>query len=97
MNAGYMLILASPDYPGLNHPLCRFWLHEHEWPIKLSDVTAKSLDDMGIKYKTEVICAEIDFMECFRDGFQKPHQKFSRFHDPYKIGTLSPRDFSAVH
>ena len=68
MNAGYMLILL--------HPFCRFWLHEHGWPIKLSDVTAESLDDMGIKYKTEVICAEIDYTECFRDGFQKPHQKF---------------------
>ena len=62
MNAGCMFILlASPDYPGLNHPFCHFWLHEHGWPIKLSDVTEESLDSLEIRYKTEVICAEIDF------------------------------------
>ena len=70
-----LILLASQDYPALNYPYCRFWLHEQGWPIKLSDVTEESLDALGIKYNTEVICAELDLTECFRDGFQKPHQK----------------------
>jgi hypothetical protein len=70
-----LILLASQDCPALNYPFCRFWLHEHGWPIKLSDVTAEDLDALGIKYTTEVIYAELDLTECFRDGFQKPHQK----------------------
>ena len=27
-------------------------------------------------YQIEMIDGEIDFTKCFRDGFQKPHQKF---------------------
>jgi hypothetical protein len=57
------------------YPRCHFWLHEHGWPFKLSDVTVEGLDALGIKYNTEVIYAEFDLTECFRDGFQKPQQK----------------------
>jgi hypothetical protein len=56
--------------------MCHFWLHEHGWPLKLSDaVTAEGLDAVGIKYTTEVLYVELDLTECFRDGFQNPHQK----------------------
>ena len=79
-----LIILGSQDYPApyyqeymysWYYPFCHFWLHEHSWPIKLSDVTEESPDALGIKYNTKVICAELDLTECFRDGFQKPHQK----------------------
>ena len=43
--------------------------------MKLSDVATESLDALGIEYKTDVIDGELDLTECFRDGFQKPHQK----------------------
>ena len=77
MNAGYMfIVLATPDYPGLGKLLCRFWLHERGWPLKLSDSVTDNLDALGIEYKTESIYAEMNFTECFRDGFEKPHQKF---------------------
>ena len=76
INTGCMLILlSSPVYPGPNQLFCRFWLHEHGWPIKLSDVTAESLDALGMKYETKVIYAEFDLTDSIRDGFQKPHQK----------------------
>jgi hypothetical protein len=77
LNVGYLLILiASLDYPALYPLMCHFWLHEHGWPLKLSDaVTEEGLDALGIKYTTEVIYAELDVTESFRDGFQKPHQK----------------------
>jgi hypothetical protein len=71
-----LILLASPDYPAPNYPYCHFWLHEHGWPMKLSDaVTAEGLDALGIKYTTEVIYSELELTESFRDGFQKPHQK----------------------
>ena len=72
-----MLILLSSrtDNNGPNRLFCRFWLHEHGWQIKLSDVTAESLDALGMKYETDVIYAKYDFTESIRDGFQKPHQK----------------------
>ena len=72
-----MLILLSSrtDNNGPNRLFCRFWLHEHGWQIKLSDVTAESLDALGMKYETDVIYAKYDFTESIRDRFQKPHQK----------------------
>ena len=76
MNAGCMFILlTTPNTPGTIHFYCRFWLHEHGWPMKLSDVATETLDTLGIEYKTDVIDGELDLTECFRDGFQKPHQK----------------------
>ena len=70
-----LILLVSTDNDGPNRLFCRFWLHEHGWQIKLSDVTAESLDALGMKYETEVIYGEYDFTESIRDGFQKPHQK----------------------
>ena len=76
MNAGHMFILiANLDYPGWMKILCQFWLHEHGWPYKLSDSVTDNLDALGIEYKTESIYAEMDCTDCFRDEFQKPHQK----------------------
>ena len=71
-----MFILLSTDkHPGMTHLFCRFWLHEHGWPINLSDAAEESLDALGIKYKKDVIDGEMDYTECYRDGFQKLHQK----------------------
>ena len=71
------ILIANLDYLGWMKILCRFWLHEHGWPYKLSDSVTDSLDTLGIEYKTESpIYAEIDCTDCFRDEFQKPHQKF---------------------
>ena len=76
MNAGCMLILiATPDYPGLPKIMCHFWLHEHGWPLKLSDSVTDNLDALGVEYKTESIYAEMDCTDSFRDEFQKPYQK----------------------
>lgn len=44
--------------------------------MKLSDAATESLDALGIEYKMELIDGDLDFTECFKDGFQKPHQKF---------------------
>ena len=44
--------------------------------MKLSDAATESLDTLGIEYKMELIDGDLDFTECFKDGFQKPHQKF---------------------
>ena len=77
MNVGCIVIInVTPDYPGLPKILCRFWLHERGWPLKLSDSVTNNLDTLGIEYKTESIYAEMDFTDCFKDEFQKPHQKF---------------------
>ena len=76
MNAGCMLILiANLDSPGFMNIMCRFWLHEHGWPMKLSDSVTDNLDTLGIEYKTELISLEMDCTDCFRDEFQKPYQK----------------------
>ena len=40
------------------------------------DSVIESLKKLGIPYDTELIPGELDFTECFKDGFQKPHQKF---------------------
>ena len=44
--------------------------------MKFSDAAIDNLDTLGIKYETELVDGELDFTESFRDGFQKPHQKF---------------------
>ena len=44
--------------------------------MKFSDIATDTLDTLGIEYTIELIDGELDFTECFRDGFQKPHQKF---------------------
>ena len=76
MNAGCLLILiASLDYPGFMNITYHFWLHEHGWPMKLSDSITESLNTLGIKYKTESIYTALDCTDSFRDEFQKPRQK----------------------
>lgn len=55
----------------------RFWLLEHKWPMAFSDSIINTLEELGIAYETEpLIPGELDFTECFAEGFQKPHQKF---------------------
>ena len=68
-----------------------FWLHEHGFPVKLSDEAIDSLDALGVEYKTEWIDGELDLTECVRDVFQKPHQKlFLDFMTHTKMGRYSP-------
>ena len=68
-------LLMSPNSPK-NQLLHHFYLHEHGWPMKFSDVAMETLDSLGIEYTMESIDGEMDFTECFRDRFQKPHQRF---------------------
>ena len=76
MNAGHIFILiANPDYCGLMKIMTHFWLHEHGWPLKLSDSVTDNLNTLGIEYKTESIDEEMDCTDSFRDEFQKPYQK----------------------
>ena len=69
------ILLTNPNSPKtqLFH---RFYLHEHGWPQKFSDIAMETLDSLGIEYTMESIDGELDFTECFRDQFQKPHQRF---------------------
>ena len=54
----------------------RFFEHERKWPMKFYDNFVEILNHLGITYETEVIDGEQDYTDCFRDGFQKPHQKY---------------------
>ena len=54
----------------------RFFLLERKWQMQLDDTVTENLDKLGIAYQIEMIDGEIDFTECFRDGFQTPYQKF---------------------
>ena len=62
----------SPLAPLYEH----FWLREHRWPMTFTDALIDNLKKLGITYyESELIPGELDFTECFQDGFQKPHQK----------------------
>ena len=74
--AGRMFILLTTPNSPKTQLFHRFYLHEHGWPMKFSNTATDTLDTLGIEYRTELIDGELDFNECFRDGFQKPHQKF---------------------
>ena len=69
------ILLTNPNLP-MTQLFHRFYLHEHGWPMKFSDVAMDTLDAMGVEYTTETIDGELDFTECFLDRFQKPHQRF---------------------
>ena len=74
-NIGSVFVLiakAGSPMPKLR----RFWQHEHGWPMRFSDVVMDNLRILGIEFETELIDAELDLTQCFRDGFQKPHQRF---------------------
>ena len=53
----------------------RFWLHEHQWPIKLADDVAHTLNKMGIEYSAQEIDGTADFSDCFKKDFQDPRQE----------------------
>ena len=70
-----MIIVITKSRSPTNQLYSRFWLHEHQWPLKFSDSVIETLDNLGIKYEMDLIEGENDLTECFKDGFQKPHQK----------------------
>ena len=69
------VIMTTPDSPK-TQLFRRFWQHEHGWPMRFPDAAADDLRILGIEFETELIDGELDFTQCFRDGFQKPHQRF---------------------
>ena len=69
------ILLTTPGSPKIQL-FHRFYLHEHGWPMKFSDAATENLDTLGVEYSTELINGELNFTKCFRDGFQKPHQRF---------------------
>ena len=71
-----IIVITKSRSPGASQLYSRFWFHEHRWPLKLSDSVIETLDKLGIKYEVDMIEGENDLTECFKDGFQKPHQKY---------------------
>ena len=72
-----MLILLTTSESPKAKLYAHFWLHEHRWLMTFPDAVIDSLKKLGIGYyESELIPGELDFTECFQDGFQKPHQKF---------------------
>ena len=53
----------------------RFFEHKRKCPMKVFEDVVENLDKLGIDYKIELIDGELDLTECFRNEFQKPHQK----------------------
>ena len=54
----------------------RFWLHEHRWPLKLSDSVIESLNNLGEKYEVELVEGCNDLSDCFKNGFKEPRHKY---------------------
>ena len=73
---GQMSILLTTSQSPKAHLFTRFWLHEDRYPFVFPDAVIDSLKTLEIAHKVELIPGELDFMECFQDGFQKLHQKF---------------------
>ena len=36
----------------------------------------ENLNNLGIRYNSQLIDGELDLTDCFQDGFKKPHQRF---------------------
>ena len=54
----------------------RFWLHEHQWPLKFSDSVIESLATLGEKYTVELVEGFTDLTDCFKNDFKEPRHKY---------------------
>ena len=76
LSVGHTLIAINKS-PSPNSELYqRFWLHEHKWPMKLSDSVIESLNTLGDKYEVEAVEGDDDLTECFKHHFKERHHKY---------------------
>ena len=72
IHAGHTLIVNTECISPSSQLYQRFWLHEHKWPLKLSDSIIESLNTLSDKYEVETVKGEIDLTDCFLSDFKKP-------------------------
>ena len=88
---GHTLIVNTQSKSPNSELYRRFWLHEHKWPLKLSDSIIESLNTLNDKYEIEVVEGETDLTDCFLSGFKKPqHMYILEFFCHTKIDRYPP-------